>query len=322
MKRIIVKIINRIMYVVFFSVLAMFLLAVSVPKASYDAPVAQQVSYEAVTAANTSVSSSTQIPLTEHRVALYFGHKGDDMLAREVRTIRQPVDQKLENLIVQELLKGPSATRTDLTRMFPQGSTLSSTVYEQREKRTLFVTLGGAVLQNSVTQNRLALYSLINTLTEAFDIDKVGLLLEEVNGARPLKSRFFSDMDDSILLYEMTREESVILTHANTFDIIMDLWVAQDYRKLYAFVEHASYGTEQQFILEMEALPGRIVSSGMRTEGTISLQGDRAVFGVREMIVNIDGLPRTLEGTISLVVEDDIWKIERSTLFRLGGKSQ
>ena len=268
---------------------------------------------------------------------LFFGYAGDQMLGRERRELTKTHDTRAEALLIGALLSGPSVERSDLVRLFEPGTRLMS-LYDQ--DGILFVSLSRefldipASLSSRVsagdsdaisalrTKRRLALLSLINTVTQMGELDAVQLLIsggaDDIDGMRVSRSEIFDDADGgSRLVGAMQRDESVILTHANTLRRAADLWISRDWPGLYLYVSADGAPTSEAFSSLMSQLPNAPVAES-HSPGIVTEDGTAAVFRA-DISWMRDGQVWPWSGTVLLRLERGAWKIPVSTLMRLGG---
>ena len=109
-------------------------------------------------------------------MALYFGYRGENLLAAETRTIDVPVSATLETAVVRALIAGPSAGQNELSGLFWEGVSLVSI---DDNADILFVTLSESFVStappadkialdsgSAAGQKMLAIESIVNTITE------------------------------------------------------------------------------------------------------------------------------------------------------------
>ncbi len=123
------------------------------------------------------------IPDDEAQVlTLYFPKKNSDSLRAELRKVRQKKMLTAQaGQIVEELFKGP--TSSDLYSPYPEGTGLRGIYFDDS---TFFVDLSiefGKVSSSGAAEEVLAVYSLVNSLTEIDPRAKVRIL---INGIEPI----------------------------------------------------------------------------------------------------------------------------------------
>lgn len=124
------------------------------------------------------ISSSQKTSLT-----LYFSNKSGTALVPETREVHYSSNISLEKLVMEQLIEGPK--ESGLSATVPSGTKLITiTVVD----RVCYVNLDEAFLnQNQEIKEEVILYSIVNSLTELPDIDKVQL---SINGDTSGKCRF------------------------------------------------------------------------------------------------------------------------------------
>lgn len=127
-------------------------------------------------------------------VLLYFATQ-DKQLAKESRTIKITDKQPLEQYIVNELIKGPE--NKDLTAVLTADSALISA---ETKDGTCFVNFKANFIDKntgSAEKERLAIYAVVNTLTELEDVRNVQFLVDgkkaEAFGSMAIGDVFYRD---------------------------------------------------------------------------------------------------------------------------------
>lgn len=115
--------------------------------------------------------------LTEKYVTLYFANSDFDKLVSRRKKV-QLTENSIEKTIVSELLTGPDDDR--LYSAIPKGTKVISV---ETKAEICFVNLSGDFVENFVGGSaaaEMAIYSIVNSLTELPDIDKVQFLIDSV----------------------------------------------------------------------------------------------------------------------------------------------
>lgn len=146
-------------------------------------------------------------------VQLYFRFGSEGYLACETRLIEARASERLEAAVLRELIRGPSSEHAELTRLI-QAQTQIGEISEQGD--TLYVTLSADFLRSAVNQpegwgedaalvrenflqRRLAVYSVVNTLSNLGTYSHVQILVDsEGEGVGELlPRRQFGFVDDA-----------------------------------------------------------------------------------------------------------------------------
>jgi len=159
---------------------------------------------------NSSNGSSNQQPgisakpeQTKQPVTLYFSDDQAMYLVPEEREVVKGGDETLEEVIINELIKGPG--KEGLTRTMPEGTKLLSVTvvngvaYVNLSKEFKTKHWGGSAGET------MTLYSIVNSLCKLAGIEKVQLLLE----GDKQESILNGNMDTSIPIepdYSLTKE--------------------------------------------------------------------------------------------------------------------
>jgi len=114
----------------------------------------------------------------EISVTLYFSDKNADKLKEEKREIdKSEVINKLEETIVNELIKGPQNS-SELLATIPQNTQLLSL---SRNNETVLINFSKEFVENhpgGSSSETLTIFSIVNTLTEIKEVEKVEFLVE------------------------------------------------------------------------------------------------------------------------------------------------
>lgn len=113
----------------------------------------------------------------EVKVVLYFASSSDNSLAAEERTIKLNMTESLPSGIVKALIDGPAAG-SDLHRTIPEGTKINEIIVEEG---VCYVDLSeNFVLNHSGGENqeKLTIYSLVNSLCRISGIDYVQILID------------------------------------------------------------------------------------------------------------------------------------------------
>ncbi len=270
---------------------------------------------------------------TERReVALYFQMRGENMLVRETRTVRVPMDTQLEEVLIGALIEGPSPQLLGLTGLFNAGTKVVSV---SKSGTLLTVTLSREFLATPadapatwnndpawrsevLLRRRLALSSIVNTITEATDYTAVQLLVQQgkddAAGQRISRSEIYESAAAGSILTPVSREEYTILTHYNTAYAILNSWRSKDFIRLYRFITAGP--TEAAFQQEIVAYDRSLTSFSL-TPGIVSSDGKTAVISALLEYTDVNGVMLIENYPVHLVCVDGLWKMRYETLIRL-----
>ena len=119
----------------------------------------------------------SQLVVADYRyVKLYFANKNSDLLIPEGRTVTVNSKESLEYVLVNELIKGPSAGYIYPT--IPEGTKAISV---ETKEGTCFVNLSQEFKSRHSGGSAgeiMTIYSIVNTLTELDSVEKVQFLIE------------------------------------------------------------------------------------------------------------------------------------------------
>lgn len=263
---------------------------------------------------------------------LYFRYMEEPFLAQETRLITHSPSRPYELSLLTELLSGPGSHSTDLTALFPAGTRVLSTV---TQGRTLFVTLSQELLsgyaddksatpEEQQLRRRLCMQSIVATITENCDIDRVQILMEQEGSAtgslRLQESYFLVDAQSTAPVAPLTRQEELLLSPLGTAQLLGKLWCSRDWQRLYQYIARRdpSTGAERvsyrDFVTAMENLP--ILSSCSLSGGAVTQDGTCATFSISG--TTLENGRETLRSGCSLRLcrEGSLWRV---TLAQLTG---
>ena len=262
---------------------------------------------------------------TRETATLFFRYQEEPFLAPETRIITTSPSRAYEMTLLTALLAGPGSHSTELKTLFPAGTRVLSTV---TQGRTLFVTLSKEILSaypddssvsasEQLMRRQLCMQSIVATITENCDIDRVQILVEQTGASsgslRLQESYFLEDPASTQLVGPMTRDDSLILTPARTVELICSLWKSRDWQRLYQYValrdpstsaERVSY---RDFVTAMENLP--LLSGYTLSGGSVTLDGGQATYTLDA--TTLQGGRETIhQGRIlRLCRENSLWRV-------------
>lgn len=115
-------------------------------------------------------------------VVIYFPDKDAAKLVPERRSVEVQASLSIERLILSEMMKGP--TGSDLVQVIPSDIKVIST---ETKDGVCFVNLSGDLIDkvpSGTTSTTMALFSIVNSLTELENIDSVQILIDGKTGVQ------------------------------------------------------------------------------------------------------------------------------------------
>ncbi len=262
-------------------------------------------------------------------VTLWFRCGKLPYLAQESRSIAQFTGQSYEMALLEALFAGPGTQHPSLRTLFPEGTRVLSAV---TQGRTLLVTLSGEFTNQPGDEpvdwqedgywrvevplrRRLAMQSLVATVTENCDVDEVLVLVdqpEDFGGSLRLRQNWFEDdSEDSVLTGPQRRDDSLLLTPRGTVEAISRFCMARDWLSLYAFLEAGT--DERGFVETMGQLPA--VTAVSCAGCSVSLDGQEATATVDITVTGPDGASRTEKAHVFRIRrENGLWKVSLEQL--------
>ncbi len=270
---------------------------------------------------------------------LYFRFLDEPYLTAETRKIQVAANERTEAGIVKELIRGPS--QVELRSLF-NGDTKVVSVSESNGY--LFVTLSREFLDpadalgdlpdnwaedpKTVEQvneyKRLAIYSIINSLTELGNFSGVQILIDVENTGKGERVRrsllgFQDGTNDDQLMEPMYRQNDVILTPRTTMSIALDCFSKKSWDRLYKYVASKDeQGVSRPTLEEVTnnlSVQDPTLESYTVVHESVSLDGQTAVVCVNVKIRYSDGIIAEKQNVpLRMRRENQIWKINYSAL--------
>lgn len=261
------------------------------------------------------------------KVRLYYSYKGEMLLAGETRSIDVPVSQKREEAVVRALIQGPSAERSELAGLFWEGVTL---VNVENNDDVLFVTLSEEFVttnpsvpalagNTALDRKMLAIYSIVNTITEMGTYSSVQISVQRKNGSqRIMRSEAGFDGEDKAL-DPLSWNVDLILTPEKTLKQALDAYAKKNWTELYNYTAYTNIdGTVKPDSEDFSAALNEVGSNDLDSfepKGVnVMSDGQSAVVMLNYTIKTRNGdIERTMVPVI-LVLEDELWKVSYSSI--------
>ncbi len=267
-------------------------------------------------------------------VTLYFSYNGEQLLAGETRPIEVSVSEKLEAAVINALIAGPSSDRDELVGLFWDGVSL---VNIESNADILFVTLSDSfvttepkttVLDEGTVQDRkrLAIYSIVNTITEIGTYSSVQIFIDKPEGAQRItlsEAGFGSGTNDKLeplpWTASLSTNESLILTPENTLKEALDSYSKKNWERLYDFTAYSN--TDGSVKPDMDDFYAALAETG-NVLNTFSITGVNVAYDGQSAIVLLSYSINTRQGEliagssvpVVLVREEEIWKLSYTSL--------
>lgn len=190
--------------------------------------------------------------LVEFKHSLYFGFRDEAYLVPELRKITQNVNETEIYSVMRELILG--STQEENKSLISRNTevlgitTNNEYVYLSLSKHFLDVPAATGEWENDKAsaalvhkQRRMAIYSIVNTLTELQGCTYVQLYIDlDSDGTAEKVTRgqvgFVGDGNENAYLDALSRNHNNILTPANTVRLVMDLIAKNQPQRLYNLV--------------------------------------------------------------------------------------
>ena len=267
---------------------------------------------------------------------LYFRYQDSPWLVQEARRLELSHTQSLEMALVAALLAGPDSERGSLQALFPENVQLLSVLAEDER---LYVTFSKELMdalpgENSLTgpgrqqaqlRRRLAMASLVNTLTESGLFQSVQVLVVNQpgnNNSMRLNMRYYLDEDSSIP-DPLLRQEEAILTPGRAAEHLLGLWQKRSTRSFLNMVALPPADSQETTpLLDAQALP--LLQSFALSTGSLALDGSYAIVLLDAQLLDGKGQQKNIASfPLKLLRQGPDWLISLKSLQKmLGGLAE
>lgn len=259
-------------------------------------------------------------------VTLYYSYKGQQLLAGETRSIDVPVSEKLEKAVIRALIDGPSADRSQLVGLFWDDVEL---VDVKDNENILFVTLSEEFITTQpetpvlgegtvADRKKLAIYSIVNTITEMGKYSSVQFYVESSSGAMGILKSDAGFGDSHDRLDPQRWENEYILTPENTLKEALDSYNKKNWTELYDYTAYMNPdGTvkpDSDVFTAALAETGNALDSYIPIGVNVANDGQSAVVVLDYTIKTRNGDINKTKTPVILVREEEIWKISYSSV--------
>lgn len=256
---------------------------------------------------------------------------GGNFLVSELRQIDVNSNESLEKAIVKQLIAGPQ--NKSATYAINPDTTVGSVT---KNKDCYFVTLSSEFLepisgletQSSIQNNKenikMAVYSIVNSLTELGICSRVQILIDvdnTGNGQRLNRQEFGFDVGDSLdqPLEPLMRDGSMILTPDNCLTQVLDMIIAGNTSQAERYIK---YDTSEGNVFYNEDDFFSLLSGNDRSLSTYKVLYETISMDCTTAVVVINVTLKYGNGTevertvipVKMVKENDEWKISYSSL--------
>lgn len=267
---------------------------------------------------------------------LYYQVRDLVYMAPEVRSLDHVDSDEYLPTLIRELLKGPQDS--ELRAFFPEDTTL---VEVSQTRDYAYVTLSREFLNAPPEaplnwqddpdwkayvqqKRRLALFSLVNTVTQLSDVSRVQVLAIGENG-QPLRLTEdhvgFEGENPMQPLEPLTREDSLIFTPVHAAETLLEAFSRKNWEAASQWI--ASYDplygaapSQEEILHELRQHNPSLLSYGILS--TQNLSGDLAVLSVRLEQSEDSGVSTVYESQpLRWVKQGSVWKLSYASLMQL-----
>ncbi len=259
---------------------------------------------------------------------LYFRVADEAFIGSELQTLDVNADETFEEAAFRALAGGPTTARTQLTPIIPIGTELISV---ETSSGILFLTLSEeflnpvaampdgwlhvpALIEQALTEKRLAVSAITNTLTELGACESVLIQIEEGpgDGVPGEILALFAGGDP------LTYSGEFILTPARALGSALTALSEKNWAQLLRLVTSAEQLTESRIAAELSAA-GELVDFVLNEDSTAP-GGETGVVTASVFIEYEDGVTRSRENIpVRAARVQEVFRIEYESLLRLMG---
>jgi len=259
---------------------------------------------------------------------VYFSYAEKNYLVGQQHLVSVPESTRAEEVFLQELILGPNTTSTAL---LPVINPNTRVVEVSDNNGVLFVTLSSHFLSplSGVSENwqesgkgsdlvmqqrRLALYAIVNTLTQTGKYSKVQLYIDyddSDKGERPTRGEMgFAGENSDKLLEPIGRNAQAILQPDTAVMLFLQSFAEKNWDESSKYVASETQNGGQETLSNEFSLLDLTLADYEITSMTISYDGQSAIVTIDYFIRAKDGVEYQ-NSNVSLKIEriDDIWKI-------------
>ncbi|MBQ5850407.1 MAG: GerMN domain-containing protein [Lachnospiraceae bacterium] len=207
---------------------------------------------------------------------------------------------------------------------------------------TLFVTLSNEFLNTMSRENknytsnetdlatvmsrrRLAIYSIVNTVTEIGNYSRVQILISDRNnpsGYRPTMYNVgFSTSDDGKFLDTLPRSPEVVLTPQNAVSKVLSLMQEKQWEEVYKCLyqgESSANATISAYDFNTQASKSNLLIENFSVKNQVTYNSNGvAVANVNFTVRTGSGSTEYTQVPIRVVLYNNIWKVEYSSISKI-----
>lgn len=277
----------------------------------------------------------------QNTYTLYFGYTGQNYLVAEQRTLSIADGKQVEAEVVRALINGPAGKSGEIQ---PLINTQTRVLSVTSNKDYIYITLSKEFLEpvnmpsnwqedEALTsqvylKRRLAVYSIVNTVTELGKFSRVQLLVD-VNGTgegqRPTRQMmgFVNDGTDPQQLMEpLMRENQLILGPSTMMELVLTAFGNKEWKKIdgYIAVEDPNVVARPDSAAMIAALSmANLTLLSHTVEGEqVAIDGQSAVVTVSYEVQSRDGNRfSNAHVPLRMIRENGLWKVSYYSIYQL-----
>ena len=249
-------------------------------------------------------------------IVLYYYSPVFSSLTAVEEIVEVPIDKRKELYILERLIDGPDSnpflntiinSKTKVISISDNASTVSVTLSNE------FLSLPESAKQISEDKNmllRMCVYSIVNSLTEYGQFDKVQILIDVNNtgiGERVTRATLGFTDNPQEYLESLSRYDRVLLTPKKALKTAFELIASKDWSTLYIIVSETEERPEYELFRSLcNAHIENLVLDDELSDGSVSPRGNTAVITAS---FRITGLAERAYKDVPIVLNrtNDIW---------------
>ena len=264
---------------------------------------------------------------------IYFSYADRDYLVGQQHLVSVPETSRAEEIFLQELISGPKTTSSDLQPVINQNTRVVSV---SDNNGLLFVTLSSHFLtplsgvpenwtesaewsELVLRQRRLALYAIVDTLTQTGKYSKVQLYIDYSDsgqGERPTRGEMgFTGENSEKLLEPVGRNADIIFGPETAVTLFLKSFAEKNWEDAAIFAVDENQVSSTQTLADELSLLDMTLADYEITSSTVSYDGQSAIVTINYFIRAKDGVEyENTNVSLKIVRIDDIWKISYISL--------
>jgi hypothetical protein len=264
---------------------------------------------------------------------LYYRFNSESVLVPDTHIIEESQGSSFEYDLVNTLIAGPSSDKIEMMQVINPDTQLVSITANQDY---IYITLSNEFIQapswaGSNWENdpqiaaqvylskRLAMYSIVNTITESTEYTKVQLYVDINNEGKVQRVTrrdvgLIGDGKEEQPLEPMTRNSDIILTPYNSLQLALSFIQDGNYEKNYLYTTDdlhtgAKKPAKDDYLYLFSNVTKSLINYTINPNITVSNDGQSAVAVINYQIKTSQGISDNIDVPVMLYKEKECWKV-------------